>query len=232
MSQTSPDDIRQNLAAIQSRLPQGKVGLVAVSKFHPLTAIREAYDAGQRAFGESRVQELSAKVAEAADSMPDIRWHFIGHLQTNKVRQLLKLRPALIESVDSDRLLKAIDEEALKLGIIQKVLLQVHVAAEETKFGYLPSEILDFFRQRRHQSLRATHICGIMGMASNTDDTDRVARDFAQIRALFDLVNAEDDTLCGFSEVSMGMSDDFPLAIEQGSTLVRVGTAIFGQREY
>lgn len=224
--------IGDNLKAILKQLPAKGVELVAVSKFHPLEAIREAYAAGQRAFGESRVQELEAKTAEAADSMPELRWHFIGHLQTNKVKQLLRLRPALIESVDSTRLLSAIDNEAEKSNRVQRVLMQVHVAAEETKFGFLPSELLSYFRNREFENLKAVHICGIMGMASNTDDTARVARDFAEIRALFDLIKAENPDLRGFNTVSMGMSDDFPLAIEQGSTMVRVGTAIFGERQY
>ena len=157
--------IASRLRQVTDSLPEG-VELVAVSKFHPVEALREAFDAGQRRFGESRVQELAQKVAVLGNT--DWQWHFIGHLQTNKVKQLLRLRPAMIESVDSDRLLQEIDREALKQGIVQPVLMQVHVAREETKFGFLPDELLQWFADRRYDSLQATHICGVMGMASNT----------------------------------------------------------------
>lgn len=220
--------ISDNLSAIRQSLPAG-VTLVAVSKFHPAESRMEAYNAGQRNFGESRVQELSAK----APQLPaDINWHFIGHLQTNKVRQLLRLRPALIESIDSERLLNAIDNEAAAQGIIQNVLMQVHVAREETKTGFSPDELLAFFRSRGFEELRATHICGVMGMASNTDDEARVEADFRAIRSCFDEILRIAPDLRGFSTVSMGMSGDYPLAIDCGANLVRVGTAIFGDRQY
>ncbi len=171
-------DISTALGNIRSSLPEG-VELVAVSKFHPAEALREAYDAGQRVFGESRINELCDKIAVLPD---DIQWHFIGHLQTNKVRRLVGTRRiALIESIDSERLLQLIDDESAKAGIVSKVLLQVHVAREETKFGFLPEKLLDFFRRRAYETLKATHICGIMGMASNTDDNKRVAADFGMI---------------------------------------------------
>lgn len=212
---------------IRSTLPAG-VELVAVSKFHPAEAIAEAYEAGQRLFGESRVQELVAKMAVLPN---DIRWHFIGHLQTNKVRQLLSTRQvALIESVDSERLLRLIDEESERAGIVSRVLMQVHVAAEETKFGFDPAELKAFFAGHGYESLRATHICGIMGMASNTDDRTRIAADFRKIAATAAEVRALCPDLRGFDTISMGMSDDYPLAIAEGSTMVRVGTAIFGAR--
>ncbi|MDE6283091.1 MAG: YggS family pyridoxal phosphate-dependent enzyme [Muribaculaceae bacterium] len=217
------------LDAVRQSLPDG-VGLVAVSKFHPVEALREAYAAGQRLFGESRVQELTAKVAELGND--SYRWHFIGHLQTNKVRQLIKLRPAMIESVDSVRLLEEIDREAARQGVVQPVLMQLHVAREETKFGFLPEELLDWFEARRYESLTATHICGVMGMASNTDDTARIEADFKAIRATYDKICANAPDLRGFTTVSMGMSDDYPLAVACGSTLVRVGSAIFGPRDY
>lgn len=215
------------LGNIRSTLPTG-VELVAVSKFHPSDAIREAYDAGQRIFGESRINELCDKITTLPD---DIQWHFIGHLQTNKVRKLIGTRRiALIESIDSERLLRLVDERSARIGIVSRVLLQVHVAQEETKFGFLPDELLAFFRNRAFESLKATHICGIMGMASNTDDIARVAADFRQIAGL----KKQIDTLCpdlrGFDIVSMGMSHDYQLAIEAGSTHVRIGTAIFGER--
>lgn len=221
--------VAEALKTVAATLPAG-VELVAVSKFHPAEAIAEAYSAGQRIFGESRVQELSAKIP----ALPaDIRWHFIGHLQTNKVRKLLEAGPiALIESVDSERVLDAIDAESARLGITSRVLMQVHVAAEETKFGFTPEEIEAYFRDRRFESLRATHICGLMGMATNTDDTERIAADFKAIADLRKQILAIVPDLRGFDTLSMGMSDDYPLAIEAGATLVRVGTAIFGARAY
>ena len=220
--------IAENLMAVRSTLPEG-VELVAVSKFHPADAISEAYKAGQRLFGESRVQELQVKVPLLPD---DIRWHFIGHLQTNKVRQLVKLHPAMIESVDSLRLLDAIDNEAARSGIVQNVLLQVHVAQEETKFGFTPQELRTYFSERRFETLKATHICGLMGMASNTDDTERVRHDFATLRDLKRQIEALCPDLRGFSTLSMGMSHDRGIAVEEGSTMVRIGTDIFGEREY
>ena len=219
-------EIEQNLARIRSTLLEG-VELVAVSKFHPAEAIREAYDAGQRLFGESRVQELQTKVPV----LPvDISWHFIGHLQTNKVRPLLRLRPAMIESVDSQRLLDAIDAEAERQGIVQRVLMQVHVAREETKTGFLPEELLDYFRSRRFEHLKATHICGVMGMASNTDDMERVRVDFQAIAATKRAIGEVAPDLRGFDMLSMGMSHDYLIAMQEGATLVRVGSAIFGER--
>ncbi len=221
--------IQSRLDSVRQSLPGG-VGLVAVSKFHPVDALRQARAAGQRLFGESRVQELAAKVAELGTD--DYCWHFIGHLQTNKVRQLLRLRPALIESVDSVRLLEEIDREAARQGIVQNVLMQLHVAREETKFGFSPDELLDWFARRGFENLQAVHVCGVMGMASNTDDQARVEADFRAIRAAYDEIMAMCPDLRGFSTVSMGMSDDYPLAVSCGSTLVRVGSAIFGPREY
>lgn len=218
--------IATNLHHIKDTLPGG-VTLVAVSKFHPAEAIAEAYEAGQRVFGESRVQELTQKVP----TLPaDISWHFIGHLQSNKVRQLLKLRPAMIESVDTERLLNIIDEEAAKEGIVQRLLLQLHVAKEETKFGFSPEELIDYFTQRKFETLKATHICGVMGMASNTDDRSRIVADFTLIADTFKHINEITPDLRGFDTLSMGMSHDYPIALECGATMVRVGSAIFGDR--
>lgn len=221
--------VAQALDAVRGTLPQG-VRLVAVSKFHPLDKLMEAYNAGQRAFGESRVQEIVQKIPQ----MPaDVRWHFIGHLQTNKVRQLLATHAIdLIESVDSEHLLAAIDREAERLGIVARVLMQVHVAAEETKFGFSPLELLHYFRDRRFEKLKATHICGIMAMASNTDDAERVKADFAAAAALKRQILDMCPDLRGFDHLSMGMSDDYPLAIAAGADIVRVGSKIFGLREY
>lgn len=221
-------EIKQNLDIVRSTLP-AEVGLVAVSKFHPVERLQEAYDAGQRLFGESRVQELLIKQPQLPT---DISWHFIGHLQTNKVRQIVG-RVALIESVDTERLLECIDRESEKAGVMSRVLMQLHVAAEETKFGFSPDELMAYFASHRFEDLKATHICGLMGMASNTDDTDRIRADFNAIADCFRRLR--DDTslgLRGFDTLSMGMSHDRSIAIECGSNLVRVGTAIFGDREY
>ena len=220
--------IAENLAEVRSTIPEG-VELVAVSKFHPVEALQQAYADGQRDFGESRVQELQTKFPAMPD---DVRWHFIGHLQTNKVKPLIG-RVSLIESVDSERLLRCIDEHSARAGVVTRVLMQVHVAREETKFGFLPDELVDFFRSGGVETLRATHICGVMGMASNTDDLERVRADFRAIadtrRRILDLFAPGE--LRGFDTVSMGMSHDYRIALEEGSTMVRIGTAIFGERE-
>ncbi len=219
--------IGEEIRKIHQMLPDG-VELCAVSKFHDADAIAEAYAAGQRIFGESRVQELLGKTA----ALPaDIRWHFIGHLQTNKVRRLLPA-VALIESVDSEHLLGVIDEESAKAGIVSRVLMQVHVAREETKFGFLPEELLEYFRCRRFETLKATHICGVMGMASNTDDADRVRADFHSIAEVYRSIKEIAPDLRGFDTLSMGMSGDWPIAVDEGANLVRIGTAIFGPRQY
>lgn len=219
--------IAQQLSAIRQTLPEG-VRLVAVSKFHPETAILEAYQAGQRIFGESRAQELSAKAAALPS---DISWHFIGHLQTNKVKPVVSVA-AMIESIDSLRLLDAVDREAERQGRTINVLLQVHVAREETKFGFSPDEIIDYFTTRRFEQLKATHICGLMAMASNTDDTARIDSDFAHVEDLRRQILQIAPDLRGFTELSMGMSDDYPIAITHGATLVRIGSTIFGPRQY
>lgn len=218
-------NISERLDAVRSTLPAG-VELVAVSKFHPVEALREAYDAGQRLFGESRIQELEQKRGQ----MPsDVRWHFIGHLQTNKVRRLVG-KADLIESIDSGRLLDLVDAESERAGVVSRVLLQVHVAEEKTKFGFSPEELRGYFSARRFENLRATHICGLMAMATNTDDEARIRRDFETVAALRREILAAAPDLRGFDTLSMGMSDDYPLAIAAGSNLVRVGTAIFGGR--
>lgn len=219
------EPIGTRLEKIRATLPQG-VSLVAVSKFHPAEAVLEAYAAGQRLFGESRAQELTAK---AATLPADIRWHFIGHLQTNKVKPVVAAA-SLIESIDSERLLMAVDREAERQGKRMDVLLQVHVAREETKFGFSPEELLDLIRRRVFENLKAVHICGLMAMASNTDDTDRVKDDFMKVAALRDEVMRIAPDLRGFDILSMGMSHDYMTAIECGSNMVRVGTAIFGER--
>ncbi|MDE5713785.1 MAG: YggS family pyridoxal phosphate-dependent enzyme [Muribaculaceae bacterium] len=221
-------NVAENLAEVLAEIPPG-VGLVAVSKFHPASIISEAYGAGQRCFGESRVQEFLEK---EKDLPSDIRWHFIGHLQTNKVKQIIG-KTTLIESVDSERLLDLIDRESAKAGVVSRVLMQVHVAKEETKFGFYPEELLQYFSERRFEKLTNTHICGVMGMASNTDDLSRVRADFREIASIYRSI-ADDSALGlrGFDTLSMGMSGDWRIAVEEGSNLVRIGTRIFGEREY
>ncbi|MDE6243778.1 MAG: YggS family pyridoxal phosphate-dependent enzyme, partial [Muribaculaceae bacterium] len=194
--------IAEEIRLLHKELEGTGAQLVAVSKFHPVEALREAYDAGQRIFGESRAQELLQKIP----AMPeDVKWHFIGHLQTNKVRSLMG-RTALIESVDSEHLLNMIDRESERAGVVTRVLMQLHVAREETKTGFVPEELLDYFSRRSFEQLRATHICGVMGMASNTDDRARVSDDFRRIRATFDRIREICPDLRGFDTVSMGMS--------------------------
>ena len=219
--------IAEEIRRIHSELPE-RVELCAVSKFHPADAIKEAYDAGQRIFGESRVQELLAKVGELPS---DIQWHFIGHLQTNKVKPLIG-KTSLIESIDSEKLLELIDKESEKSGVVTRVLMQLHVAKEETKFGFSPEELLEYFSERKFERLKATHICGVMGMASNTDDMERVRADFRLISETRKRIIEVAPDLRGLDTVSMGMSGDWHIAVEEGSTLVRIGTAIFGERVY
>ena len=217
--------ISDRLRDIRATIPDG-VELVAVSKFQPAEAIDEAYRAGQRVFGESRVNELLEKESRLPD---DIQWHFIGHLQTNKVKALVG-HTSLIESVDSQRLLDLIDEISFKRGVVTRVLMQVHVAAEQTKTGWSPDELIAYFAEKRFERLRATHLCGIMGMATNTDDTARIEADFAAIRNIRDRILEIAPELRGFDIVSMGMSDDYLLAIKYGATHVRIGSRIFGER--
>ena len=218
--------IAEQIKDIRAHIPE-HVTLVCVSKFQPVEAIRAAYEAGERHFGESRVQELKQKV----NQLPaDIKWHFIGHLQTNKVRDLLKLRPYLIQSVDSERLLQAINDEAARLGIIQDVLLEIHTAKEESKTGLTPDKvrvILDHCRTNLH-SIR---ICGLMTMATNTDDEAEIRRCFSLTASVARGLTAEGGLTSNNAAVlSMGMSDDYRLAIECGSTMVRIGSSIFGER--
>lgn len=220
--------IQEEIRRLKAEIPEG-VELVAVSKFHPAEAVMEAYEAGQRCFGESRVRELLEKIP----LLPaDIRWHFIGHLQTNKVRQIIG-KTALIESVDSVRLLDLIDRESEKAGVVTRVLMQVHVAREETKFGFYPEELIDYFASGAFEGLKATHICGVMGMATNTDDMTSVREDFARIHSIYRRI--KDDAalgLRGFDIISMGMSGDWKIAVEEGSDMIRIGTRIFGPRQY
>lgn len=215
------EEIRKRLA------PHPDVTLVAVSKFHPVEALQQAYDEGQRVFGESRVQELQQK---AAVLPADIEWHFIGHLQRNKVKPVVEIA-SLIHSIDSERLLQEVNRQAELLGRRVDVLLQLHVAQEETKFGFTPDECRALIERNEWRTMRGIRLRGIMCMASNTDDEARIRRDFhtalTTFRDLAPLVDSPD-----WNIRSWGMSGDFPLAIEEGATHVRVGSMIFGARSY
>jgi pyridoxal phosphate enzyme (YggS family) len=218
--------ISQHIASIRATIPDG-VTLVCVSKFHPIEAIMEAYACGERDFGESRVQELLPKY----EALPkDIRWHFIGHLQTNKVKQIVPF-VHMIHSVDSVRLLETINKEAEKIQRRVKVLLEVHVAKEDTKSGFTPDELLTFNAQL--STLNYVEICGLMGMATNTDDEQEWRRCFREIKNLGkQLLNHSELLNNSTPQISMGMSDDYLVAIEEGSTMVRIGSTIFGSRGY
>lgn len=220
--------IQENIRSVLSTLPDG-VRLVAVSKYHPIEAIREAYDGGQRIFGESKVQEMTAK----HDQLPtDIEWHFIGHLQTNKVKYIAPY-VSLIHGVDSYKLLLEINRQGQRVGRIIPCLLQIHVAQEETKFGFSPEECLQMLALDEWSTLPYVSIRGIMGMASNTDDMEQVRREFSTLSNIFSQVREKYfSDRENFSELSMGMSDDYPIAVKEGSTLVRVGSRIFGDRVY
>ena len=220
--------ITNNIRNVRAHIP-AHVTLVCVSKFHSVEAIREAYDAGERHFGESRVQELKQKIP----LLPaDIHWHFIGHLQTNKVRDLLKLRPYLIHSVDSERLLEAINAEAIKQGIVQNILLELHVAKEETKTGLSKTQVR-LILDHSATVWRGLRILGLMAMATNTDDETEIRRCFNLTAGLAsDLYSANETVFQAKPILSMGMSEDYRIAIECGSNMVRIGSAIFGERAH
>ena len=220
--------ITENLKQVWNDLPP-TVRLVAVSKYHSNEAILEAYEAGQRIFGESKVQELCAK----HQTLPaDIEWHFIGHLQTNKVKQLVPF-VSLIHSIDSYRLLAEVDRQAGRIGRVVPCLLQIHIASEETKFGFSPDECRQILAEGAWKSLLHVRLCGLMGMATNTDDDTQIRREFEFLSSFFREVRTHYMQDCpDFRELSMGMSHDYPLAIAAGSTLVRVGSNIFGERIY
>ncbi|MDE6416180.1 MAG: YggS family pyridoxal phosphate-dependent enzyme [Duncaniella sp.] len=221
-------DVAANLSRVAATVPEG-VTLVAVSKFHPVEALRSAYDAGQRVFAESRAQELAAKAPALPD---DIEWHFIGHLQTNKVRSVIP-HASLIQSVDSARLLEAISTEAVKQGKIMDVLLEVNVSADGSKTGMSPEDFAALTEGFDAGDYPGVRVRGLMGMATFTDDRAVVRRDFEALRRLFDDLRAGTFAASPcFDTLSMGMSDDRDIAIACGSTMVRVGTDIFGQREY
>ena len=220
--------IQENIREILATLPAG-VRLVAVSKFHPVEALQEAYDGGQRIFGESKVQEMTAK----HEQLPaDIEWHFIGHLQTNKVKYIAPY-VSLIHGVDSYKLLLEINRQGQRVGRTIPCLLQLHVAQEETKFGFSLDECQQLLDEGEWRTLPYVSIRGLMGMASNTDNMVQVRQEFATLGKFFSQVREKYfSDRPEFRELSMGMSDDYPIAIEEGCTLVRVGSRIFGQRVY
>ena len=220
--------IAENITQIKAQLPEG-VSLVAVSKYHPVKQLQEAYAAGQRIFGESHAQELVAK----APLMPDdVQWHFIGHLQRNKVRQIMPI-VSLIHSVDSIRLLSTIDKEAARIGRSVDVLLQLHVAQEEAKSGFAVEELMQLAENGEFQPFKHVRYRGLMAMATFTTDTALIASEFVRVASTYaTLLEKQIFPGADFNQLSMGMSDDWHIAVEHGATLVRIGTQIFGPRQY
>lgn len=218
--------ISDNLNCIKATLQEG-VALCAVSKYHPEQELQEAYDAGQRIFGESHVQELVRKEA----ALPkDIEWHFIGHLQTNKVKYIAPF-VSLIHSADSPRLIAEINKQGVKCGRRIPVLLQLHMAQEETKFGFTIEECREFIASGEWRKMEGIEFRGIMTMATNCDDEEQWRKEFRRAKEFFEEVK-QNATFCQWSIISMGMSHDYKIAMQEGSTMVRVGTAIFGSRGY
>ena len=217
--------VKERLNRILATIPEG-VSLVAVSKFHPAERLQEAYDAGQRIFGESRPQEMAAKQAVLPT---DIEWHMIGHLQTNKVKLIAPFVTS-ISSVDSDRLIAEIEKQAARYNRTIDILLEVHVAEEESKSGWDYEELRQYLANGELATMEHIRVRGVMTIATNTDDESIIRRDFARIRAIFEELKPSFGET--FDTLSIGMSDDYPIALEYGSTMVRIGTAIFGAREY
>ena len=220
--------VKENLHAVLDALPRS-VRLVAISKYHPEDYLMAAYEEGQRIFGESQEQELARKVKNLPE---DIEWHFIGHLQTNKVKYIAPYI-SMIEAVDSLKLLREIEKQAAKHDRVVRVLLELHIAEEATKYGFTLDDCRQLLSDGEWQQMMHVQICGLMTMASNTDDDAQIAREFQQAADFFDEVKRQyfpaDDAFC---ERSWGMSDDYPIAIRHGSTMVRIGTRIFGPRVY
>jgi len=219
--------IADNIKELNKELKLTKAKLVAVSKTKPAEDVQQAYDAGQRIFGENQVQEL----VEKYETLPkDIQWHLIGHLQTNKVKYIAPFI-SLIESVDSLKLLQEINKQALKHNRVIDCLLQVYIADEETKFGLSYDELIELLRDPEYAQLKNVRIVGLMGIATNTESEKQINDEFHELKVLFDGIKVsffrKEDS---FKEVSMGMSSDYKIALEQGSTMIRVGSTIFGQR--
>lgn len=220
--------IAEQISRLHQELPEG-VSLLAISKYQPIEALQEAYDAGQRMFGENHIQEMAAKAA----ALPkDIAWHFTGHVQTNKIKYMAPF-VSLIHAVDSFRLLREINKHAAKHERCIDCLLQIHIAQEETKYGLSVDECRQLLANEPWRELQHIRITGLMAMGSNTDDLEQVRNEFRQIKQLFDELKStyfvDEPSFCQLSE---GMTDDYPIAIEEGSTIVRIGSMIFGERKY
>ncbi len=220
--------VQENISRVKAKLPSN-VTLVAVSKTKPVEAILEAYESGQRIFGENKVQEIVAK----RDLLPsDIQWHQIGHLQSNKVKDIAPFI-SMIHSVDSLKLLSVINENAKKCDRVIDCLLQFHIAEEETKFGFSYDEVVAILSSKEYALMSNVRICGVMGMATYTDDTKQIRKEFRNLHSYF--VKLKQDFFSdsdSFKEISMGMSSDYMIAVEEGSTMVRIGSEIFGSRVY
>ncbi len=220
--------ISNALAEIRAELPQN-VNLVAVSKFHPAEAVNEAYNVGQRIFGENRPQEMTAKQAVLPG---DIEWHMIGHLQTNKVKMIAPY-VSMIESVDTEKLLREVNKQAQHVGRVIPILLEIHVAAEETKSGFSPEECRELIDSGVFEELKNVSLRGLMCMASHTNDVARIHSDFGKVNRLFEQLKQQYFlTDNNFSCRSWGMSEDYKIAIEEGANIIRIGTRIFGERDY
>ena len=220
--------VKENLEKIRKTVPEGVV-LVAVSKTKPVEDLQEAYDAGQRVFGENHALEMRDK----HEVLPqDIDWHFIGHLQTNKIKYIISY-VKLIHSIDTFNLLQAVNKEAVKHNVVVDCLLQFHIAEEETKFGLNMDEAEEMLNSDIFKAMKNVRICGVMGMATNTDNMAQVRKEFKHLKEIFNALKSKYFADCEwFKEISMGMSHDYQIAIEEGSTMVRVGSKIFGERVY
>ena len=220
--------VKENLEKIRKTVPEGVV-LVAVSKTKPVEDLQEAYDAGQRVFGENHALEMRDK----HEVLPkDIDWHFIGHLQTNKIKYIISY-VKLIHSIDTFNLMQAVNKEAVKHNVVVDCLLQFHIAEEETKFGLNMEEAEEMLNSDIFKAMKNVRICGVMGMATNTDNMAQVRKEFKHLKEIFNALKSKYFADCEwFKEISMGMSHDYQIAIEEGSTMVRVGSKIFGERNY
>jgi len=220
--------VSDNLNKVKQHVPS-HVTLVAISKTHPVDHIMEAYNAGQRVFGENKVQEMVSK----QEVMPkDIQWHLVGHLQSNKIKYIAPF-VTLIHSVDSLKLLVAINKEAVKANRVIDCLLQVYIAEEETKFGLSVEELTELLESEEYKQLTHVRVCGVMGMATFTDNEDQIRKEFKSLKTIFtNLKNSYFPNTDSFRHISMGMSGDYAIAIEEGSTMIRVGSSIFGHRAY
>ncbi|MFB9864958.1 YggS family pyridoxal phosphate-dependent enzyme [Rufibacter immobilis] len=221
--------IEENIQDFRQRLQGANCQLIAVSKTHPVELIQEAYDAGQRAFGENKAQEMMLKQPQLP---ADVEWHMIGHLQTNKVKYIAPF-VHLIQSVDSLRLAQEIDKQGQKHSRVINCLLQFYIAEEETKFGLDLVEARQMLRSDAFRQMQHVRICGVMGVATNTQDEEHLQKEFSRLRHIFEALKQEFFSEAPyFKEISMGMSSDYGLAIAEGSTMIRVGSAIFGYRNY